>query len=85
VLGYGALGLLGLRRSAWWLATGWALHPAWDIALHYSGPGHTFAPGWYAVACVGFDLAAAGAIAYELTRGANPGLNPSSGAGTPGS
>ena len=41
---FGAIGLLGLRGSAWWLAAGWALHPLWDVMLHYVGPGHSFAP-----------------------------------------
>ncbi len=32
---YGALGLLGIRGSAWWLVAGWGLHPVWDVAIHY--------------------------------------------------
>jgi hypothetical protein len=52
----GVLGLLGLRRSPYWLAAGWALHPLWDFFLHYVGPGHEFAPESWAVACVSFDL-----------------------------
>ena len=40
---YGSMGLRGVRGSAWWLAAGWALHPVWDILLHYIGPGHSFA------------------------------------------
>ncbi|WP_309124952.1 DUF6010 family protein [Kocuria sp.] len=39
-----ALAVLGLRRSPYWLAAGWALHPFWDIPLHLWGPGHAFAP-----------------------------------------
>lgn len=66
---YGALALLGVRRSAWWLAAGWALHPVWDIPLHYFGPGHTFAPASYAIACLSFDLLVAGAIAGGILLG----------------
>jgi hypothetical protein len=66
---YGALGFLGLRRSPWWLVAGWALHPAWDIALHYTGPGGEFAPLWYILLCVTFDVAVAGHIAHRITLG----------------
>ena len=66
---YGALAILGIRRSAWWLAAGWALHPVWDIPLHYFGPGHTFAPAPYAIACLSFDLLVAGVIAGGILLG----------------
>jgi hypothetical protein len=36
-------------------AAGWALHPFWDVVLHYIGPGHSFTPWTYAIACVSFD------------------------------
>src|ERR687894_1653063 len=52
---FGAIGLLGLRGSPYWLAAGWALHPFWDVVLHYMGPGHAFTPWTYAIACVSFD------------------------------
>jgi hypothetical protein len=52
---FGAIGLLGLRCSSYWIAAGWALHPFWDVVLHYMGPGHTFTPWTYAIACVSFD------------------------------
>src|SRR5215216_3088656 len=54
VVGFGTLALLGLRGSPYWLAAGWALHPFWDVALHYVGPGHPFTPWTYAIACVSF-------------------------------
>jgi hypothetical protein len=54
--------VLGVRGSHWWLVAGWALHPIWDIALHYIGPGAAFAPAPYALACLGFDLVVAAAI-----------------------
>ena len=57
---FAALGMMGLRSSPWWLAAGWALHPVWDVALHYLGPGAAFTPQWYAIACVSFDLVVAG-------------------------
>jgi hypothetical protein len=40
----GAMGLLGLRGSPYWIAAGWALHPIWDFVPHYLGPGHAFTP-----------------------------------------
>ena len=61
IIAFGTMGLLGLRGSAHWLAAGWALHPVWDIGLHYIGPG-TFAPWTYAIACATFDLAVAAYI-----------------------
>lgn len=65
---FGAMALLGLRGSPYWLAAGWSLHPLWDVGLHYIGPGHAFTPFTYAIACVSFDLVVAAyiAIAYGL-------------------
>jgi hypothetical protein len=68
---YGALGFLGMKGSAWWLVAGWALHPVWDVAIHYLGPGASFAPDWYAIACVSFDLLVAAYVAHMVFRGAN--------------
>lgn len=56
---FGTMALLGLRGSPYWLAVGWALHPVWDIGLHFIGPGRSFAPFTYAIACVSFDLVVA--------------------------
>ena len=56
------MGWLGLRRSPLWLAAGWALHPVWDIALHFFGPGRAFAPETYTIACLSYDLVVAGYI-----------------------
>ena len=71
VVAFGALALLGLRGSAYWLAAGWALHPFWDVVLHYVGPGHPFTPWTYAIACVSFDwlIAIYIVIAYGLVGG----------------
>ena len=55
VIVFGTLGLLGLRGSPYWIAAGWALHPFWDYVLHYIGPGHSFTPWTYAIACISFD------------------------------
>jgi hypothetical protein len=66
---FGALAVRGVRRSAWWLAAGWALHPAWDVALHFAGPGHAFAPDWYTVSCITWDLATAAIIAVAILIG----------------
>ena len=65
---FGAIALLGLRGSPYWIAAGWALHPFWDVGLHYIGPGYTFTPWTYAIACVSFDwlVAIYIVIAYGL-------------------
>jgi hypothetical protein len=63
VIVFGVMALLGLRDSAWWLAVGWALHPLWDVVLHYWGPGRSFASQPYAIACITFDWVVAAYIA----------------------
>ena len=67
VIAFGAMGLYGCRGSAKWLALGYALHSAWDFVLHYLGPGRSFAPLPYAIACISFDwvVAAYILIAYR--------------------
>lgn len=71
VVVFGTMALLSLRGSLWWLVAGWALHSLWDFVLHYIGPGHSFAPMTYAIACISFDLLVAAyiAIAYGLIGG----------------
>ena len=68
---FGAIGMLGLRGSPYWIAGGWALHPFWDVVLHYIGPGHTFTPWTYAIACVSFDwiVAIYIVVAYGVVGG----------------
>lgn len=68
IVAFGALGLFGLRRSAYWLAAAWGFHPVWDIGLHFLGPGRAFAPWRYTLACFSFDLIVAAyiLIAYKL-------------------
>lgn len=67
VIAFGTLGLYGWRGSPYWLALGYALHPVWDFGLHYVGPGNSFAPLPYAIACISFDwvVAAYIPIAYR--------------------
>ncbi len=65
VVVFAGLAVLGLKRSPMSLAIGWALHPVWDAGLHLVGEGAAFAPAWYVVACISFDLLVA---AYVLVR-----------------
>ena len=71
VVAFGTLGLYGWRGSPYWLALGYALHPVWDFGLHYLGPGHSFAPLSYTVACISFDWVVAAYIlsAYRWLLG----------------
>lgn len=72
-IAFGTLGLYGWRGSPFWLALGWLLHPLWDFGLHYVGPGSSFAPVPYAIACISFDwvVAAYIFIAYRRLHLAN--------------
>jgi hypothetical protein len=67
---FGGMGLVGLFGRMWWIVAGWALHPLWDVGLHYLGPGRPFAPETYTIACLSFDLLVAAyvAIAYGVGR-----------------
>ena len=65
---YGALALLGLRHSRGWLVLGWGFHPVWDVALHITGAGQAFAPAWYAILCISFDVVVALYIASQWRR-----------------
>jgi hypothetical protein len=73
VVAFGTLGLYGWRGSPYWLALGYALHPLWDFGVHHLGPGYTFAPLPYVIACVSFDwvVAAYIVIAYRWLHLAN--------------
>lgn len=67
VAAFAAVAWLGVRRSALWLAAGWAVHVGWDLLLHpLTGPG--YAPVWYVRACIGFDLVVAAWIALRPER-----------------
>lgn len=69
VVAYGGFAAL-MNRSMLWVAAGWALHPVWDVVVHWQGPGHAIVPAWYAVACVSFDLLVAGWLVWWIRRGA---------------
>ena len=73
---YGTMALWGLRGSPWWLAAGWAAHPIWDLALHYIGPGASFAPVGYTITCLSFDLLVAAYVAIVYGLGLLEGRNP---------
>ena len=60
---YAVFAWLGLKKSGWFLAVGWALHPLWDACLHDSST--AFVPHWYIGGCIGFDLLVAGYIALR--------------------
>ena len=45
------------------------MHPIWDVALHYTGPGRAFAPAWYTTSCLTFDLMVAGVTAIAVLIG----------------
>lgn len=68
VILYGTAAVLGLRANPWWLAIGWGAHPVWDVGLYLTGPGHEFAPSWYAIGCISFDAVLALYIAYQCSR-----------------
>jgi hypothetical protein len=72
VVVFGAMGLYGWRGPARWLALGWALHPIWDFVLHYVGPGRTFAPWTYAIACISFDWVVAAYILIAYRGASRP-------------
>ena len=60
---YTVFALLGLKKSSWFLAIGWAFHVFWDAGLHdLSTP---FVPHWYIAGCIGFDLLVAVYIGFR--------------------
>jgi hypothetical protein len=66
---FGGMALLGLGGSLWWIVAGWALHPLWDVGLHYVAPGRSFAPESYTIACLSFDLLVAAYIVISYGVG----------------
>ena len=80
---FGGMGLLGLRGSVWWLVAAWALNPFWDVGLHYLGPGRSFAPETYTIACLSFDLLVAAYIAIAYGLGLTGGRRPAPRDGAP--
>ena len=69
---YGSMAIRGVYGSPWWLVAGWTLHPVWDGVLHYYGPGGAFAPTWWTVPCISWDLLTAAYIAWRIVRGTHP-------------
>lgn len=61
---FAAVAWLGMRRSALWLAAGWAAHVGWDLLLHPLTEAG-YAPAWYVRGCIGFDLVVAAWIALR--------------------
>jgi hypothetical protein len=60
---FGILAFLGIRRSPYFLAAGWVSHVSWDLLLHPVDVGaSSYAPWWYPVICIGFDLLVGGAL-----------------------
>ena len=53
----------------WWIVAGWALHPLWDVGLHYLGRGRPFAPETHTIACLSFDLLVAAYVAIAIGVG----------------
>jgi hypothetical protein len=75
-IAFGTLGLYGWRGPAKWLGLGWALHPLWDLPLHYYGPGRSFAPWTYAVACLSYDWVVAAYILIYYRGSIRPAQSP---------
>ena len=44
------------------------MHAAWDVGLHLLGGGTAFAPTWYPLLCLSFDLLVAGYITATVLR-----------------
>ena len=61
---FAALAVLGVKRSAWFLAIGMVLHGlAWDV-WHYRNS--TYIPDWYVIACLVVDLAFGAYVAARV-------------------
>ena len=61
---FGALALLGVKRSPWFLAVGMVLHGiAWD-SWHYRNS--TYMPDWYIVACLAVDVTLGAYVAARV-------------------
>jgi Family of unknown function (DUF6010) len=60
---YALFAWLGLKKSGWFLAAGWALHMLWDAGLH--GVSTPFVPHWYIAGCLGFDLLVAAYVGVQ--------------------
>lgn len=63
---YSCFFILSNKRGLYWLAAGWMLHPVWDAALHLLDAGGSFAPNWYAIMCISFDITVAGYLLQQV-------------------
>ncbi len=71
VLIFSGFVVLGNRRSVLWLAVGWVMHVGWDIGIHLViRP--SFAPLWYPITCISFDLIIAAYIVHAVKKDAAP-------------
>jgi putative addiction module component (TIGR02574 family) len=59
---FGTIAVAGLRNRPLLLAAGWTSHVAWDLFVHHAN-GTPWAPDWYPLLCVGFDLFLGGYLA----------------------
>ena len=59
---FGSVAFAGVRWFPPLLAAGWTAHVAWDLLLHPGSTQRGYAPWWYPVLCIGFDLLVAGCI-----------------------
>lgn len=66
---YSVLAVAGVRRDARWLALGWLVHPIWDFGHRVIEGDFGYAPNWYIVACLAFDLIIGGRIVFDWSRG----------------
>jgi hypothetical protein len=64
---YTAAAVVGASRWPFVLALGWTSHVAWDLWFHHAD-GPAFAPPWYPLLCVGFDLFLGGYIAGAAAK-----------------
>lgn len=53
--------VIALRRTLAFAAFGWSGHALWDLIMHSVEP-RGYAPWWYPLLCVGFDVVVAGYI-----------------------
>jgi hypothetical protein len=61
---FGLLTIIGLRLSPLVVAAGWVAHMVWDLSLH-SDAHASYAPEWYPIMCVGFDIFVAGYVTAQ--------------------
>lgn len=62
---YFLFAFLGVKKSMWFLAIGWAAHVLWDKVVHF-GENAAFVPDFYPPVCIGFDLAVAAYIFWRF-------------------